>query len=60
MGDKEEGWMWEELRRRVGVKVIKKYKETFKKEEITKRSSLACHRAQRSTHAAVQLESSHF
>lgn len=52
--------MWEELRRRVGVKVIKKYKETFKNEEITKRSPLACPHGQRSTRAAVPLGSSHF
>lgn len=52
--------MWEELRRRVGVKVIKKYKETFKNKEITRRSPLACHHAQRSTHTDVQLGFSHF
>lgn len=52
--------MWEELRRRFGVNVIKKYKEILKNEEMTKRSALACHRAQHSTHADVQLGSSHF
>lgn len=38
--DKEEGYFWEELRRRVGVNVIKKYEETFKNEEITKEAQL--------------------
>lgn len=36
----EERYLWEELRRRVGANVIKKYEETFKNEEITKEAQL--------------------